>query len=179
MEDRHEPPDKPRGAAAANERAKPIAPGYLGLNEMTQAVNWQLALDLGRGVARVMVAPRSPAKKAGIASGDYVVSINGTTFEAFSAKPPPVGAVALVKVFREGKGFLLFDATLAEEPLPKAARRIPPIKSVPCGAPVTRGERLKWLSRITGDPRLSPRDKAVAARLALYYLNRCGEAYPA
>ena len=66
---------------------------------MTHAVNWQLSLDLGQGVARMMVAPRRPAKIAGIASGDYVVSINGITFEAFSAKPPPVGAVTLIEVF--------------------------------------------------------------------------------
>jgi hypothetical protein len=50
---------------------------------------------------------------------------------------------------------------------------------LPCGASVTRNERFKWLSRITGDPRLLPMDKALAARLVLYYLNRKGEAYPA
>src|SRR5215475_4931669 len=167
MEDKPHTFDKSWGAATASEN--PVALGYLGLKEMTHAVNWQLALDLGDGVARVMVAPRSPAKKAGIASGDYVVSINGTTFEAFSAKRPPVGAVALVKVFREGKGFLLFDAMLSEQPRPKTPQRTPLIESAPCGAPAARGGRLKWLSGIAGDPRLSPRDKAIATRLALYY----------
>jgi hypothetical protein len=172
MEDSQKFPDAPQTAAAK------VARGHLGLEEMSHAVDWQLALDLGPAVARVLVTPRSPAKKAGIASGDYVVSVNGTSLEAFTAGQPPAGTVALIKVFRVGKGFLLFDAILSERPeITRPSKAL--ATAVPCGAPVARNERLKWLSRITGDPRLLPMDKALAARLVLYYLNRKGEAYPA
>jgi membrane-associated protease RseP (regulator of RpoE activity) len=180
MQDRLPSLNGRQGANSANgERPETNASGYLGLEQMTHAVDWRLVRDLDGDASRVAVAPRSPARKAGIRSGDYVVSINGSTFEAFNANPPPVGAVALVKVFRAGTGFLLFDATLTDKPLPKPAQRSRAFASTSCGQPVARNDRFKWLSRTTGDPRLSPRDKALAARLVVYYLNRGGEAFPA
>jgi hypothetical protein len=161
----------------ARNDARASEAGWLGVEIMQLAVDWQLCHNLGDGTVAVRVDPGSPARKAGIQSGDYVVSVNGVSLEEFNARRPAVGTTALLKIFRKQKGNLLFETILAKLPVSKPQR--PNKATVPCGRPVPRKERYKWLAQMSGRPTLRPLEKAIATRLMTHYLNREGNAaYP-
>jgi hypothetical protein len=162
----------PRPVAPAGD-----APGWLGLEIMDRGVDWNVILALGEGTVRVRVPASSPARKAapiGLATGDYVVSLNGKSYEAFHADVPPIGSKVAAKAVRNGD-VIWTEITVGRKPKP-IAKVAPP--AVPCGAAVKRKERLKWLTRVTGMSGLTALDKALAARLMVRYVNREGVAYP-
>jgi hypothetical protein len=162
--------------------ARPIAPGgdasgWLGLEIMHQGVDWSVILALGDGTVRVRVPVGGPARKAapiGLVTGDYVVSLNGKSYEALQADVPPIGSKVAVKAVRNGV-VIWTEITVGRKPKP-ITKTLPP--AVPCGAPVKRSERLQWLMRVTGMSGLTALDKALAARLMVRYVNRDGVAYP-
>jgi hypothetical protein len=151
--------------------------GWLGLEIMDQGVDWNVILALDDGTVRVRVPAGSPAKKAmpiGLVSGDYLVSLNGQSFEAFHANTPPIGSKVAAKAVRNGV-VIWTEITIGRKPK-SVANTLPP--AVPCGYPVKRKERWQWLARVTGMSGLTALDKAVGTRLMVRYTNRDGIAYP-
>ncbi len=90
------------------------APGYLGLTQRTIEVDWKIVASHG---PCVIVASRSPAWKAGLRFGDFVVSINGMTYDAFHSALPIAGTVFKIVAWR--KRFGLFTVLGQLGPLPK------------------------------------------------------------
>jgi hypothetical protein len=164
------------GLPSIGNGANPSDPGWLGLEVLQHAVDWKLWAELGDGTACVRVDPGSPAAKAGIRTGDYVTLVNGTTIEAFMAGRPVAGTTAVIKALRKGLGVQFFEAVLAKRPAVKPARASKP--AIPCGLPVQRNEKLKWLAYVSGESTLNALDKAIAMRLVAYYVNKKGDAYP-
>jgi hypothetical protein len=151
--------------------------GWLGLEIMDQGMDWNVILALGDGTVRVRVPVGSPARKAvpiSLVTGDYVVSLNGKSYEAFHADVPQIGSKVAVKALRNG-GVIWTEITVGRKPKP-VAKVVQP--AIPCGAPVKRKERWQWLTRVTGMSGLTPLDKALATRLMVRYVNRDGVAYP-
>jgi hypothetical protein len=151
--------------------------GWLGLEVMDHAVDWSVVLALGDGTMRIRVPVGSPARKAApisLVTGDYVVSLNGKSYEAFHADVPPIGSKVAVKAVRNGV-VIWTEITVGRKTKPITKILQP---AVPCGVPVKRKERLQWLMRVTGVSGLTPLDKALAARLMVRYVNRDGIAYP-
>jgi hypothetical protein len=151
------------------------APGWLGLEIKDQAVDWNVLLARGDGAVCVRVPVSSPARKAGLMTGDFVISLNGKSYSAFhDADIPPIGSKVVVKAVRNGV-VIWTEITVSRKPRP-ITKTLPP--AVPCGTPVKRKERLQWLMRVTGLSGLAVLDKALAARLMVRYVNRDGVAYP-
>jgi serine protease Do/serine protease DegQ len=123
-----------------------VARGFLGVRPDPSPVTPEIAeqLDLPKDTKGVVVAdiePGSAAEKAGLRRTDVIVAINGKAVAAFeelhfeSGQMQP-GAVAKLKVFRDGKAMLV-EATLGRtdvasdeflagvevEPMDSAARR--------------------------------------------------------
>jgi hypothetical protein len=156
---------------------EPSQPGWLGLEIMDQAVDWNVILALGDGTVRVRVPTSSPARKAapiGLVNGDYVVSLNGQSYEALHADIPPIGSKVAVKAVRNG--VVIWTEITVVRKLKPVTKAVP--VAVPCGAPVKRKERPQWLMRVTGMSGLTALDKALATRLTVRYVNREGIAYP-
>jgi hypothetical protein len=153
---------------------KPSEPGWLGLEALDRGVDWKTIVALGAETVCVRVDVRSPAKKAGLRTGDYVIEINTATFEAFHAGGLQPGTRAVIKAWRDGQ-VIWGEATISLRPKPARKEKL---SVVPCGADVARNDRLKWLTHVTGDPVLLVADKALAARLMVRYANRSGVSWP-
>ena len=91
-----------------------VVRGWLGV--MVQAMSEELAASFGleeaRGALVTEVTPGSPADKAGILRGDVILSVNDRKVDELNDLPKqvaalPVGKVARINVFREGKERLL------------------------------------------------------------------------
>jgi hypothetical protein len=154
---------------------KPSEPGWLGLEALQYTVDWNLCSKLGEGTVCVRVEPGSPASRKGLKTRDYVLSVNGVSFEVFQASGLQLGAKAIIKAYRDGQ-IIWAEITIGARPKPTRKEKLP---SVRCGAEVPRSERWKWLNRVTGDPALRLADKLLAVRLMVRFLNRhTGVAYP-
>jgi hypothetical protein len=158
------------GQPSIGSGGKPSEPGWLGLELLDgDKVDWKTIVALGDGTVRVRVAAPSPARKAGLRSKDYVISINGVNFEKFHAGGLQVGTKAVIKAWRDG-GPLWIEAEIVARPRLKPRNEGPP--AVACGAAVGRDERLKWLSQMSGSAVLHSLDKALALRLMVRYASR-------
>jgi hypothetical protein len=131
------------------------APGYLGLRERTinVGIDWTLAEKYGPSV---IVELGSPVAKAGVRSGDYIISINGVTFDEFQKAIPPAGTRFEVVAWRKGRGEIRVSGTLAEVPKDGAEQwQSPGIES---GKLVAKTERPVFIGFITGHLGLDPID---------------------
>jgi hypothetical protein len=112
-------------------------PGYLGLTERSIEVDWDAVAEYG---PRVIVAPRSPAWKAGLRSKDFIVSINGMTYDAFHSALPAAGTNVVIVAWRKGLGKFIVHGQLGKLPKPPAESLLATPSKSP-GRPVTRRER--------------------------------------
>ncbi|HXH04717.1 MAG TPA: DegQ family serine endoprotease [Candidatus Competibacteraceae bacterium] len=87
-----------------------VSRGWLGVSiqDLNQALAETFGLDKPRGALVAQVNPDSPADKAGLKSGDVILSYDGTTLERSSQLPPlvantPVGRKVPLSVLRDGK----------------------------------------------------------------------------
>jgi hypothetical protein len=107
--------------------------GWLGLTLSTIEIDWDLVAQYG---PTVLVAPGSPARQAGMKSGDFVKSINDKHFAEFQAELPPPGSPFSVVFFRKGVAELRTFGIMGSPPKP---RRVPIWQSMPS---VLRGRQL-------------------------------------
>jgi hypothetical protein len=131
--------------------------------------DWKAYNALGAPTAFIVdVADYSPAWRAGLRSGSWIVQIDGKSFEAFERIDTPVGAAVLVKAFHAVRGPMEANVTLAERPKVKRAPRIASRARVPhveCGRAITREDRPKWLTKLAMARHLSFAARTVGAFL--------------
>src|SRR5258707_456298 len=102
---------------------KPSEPGWLGLEALDRGVDWKTIVALGAETVCVRVDVRSPAKKAGLRTGDYVIEINTATFEAFHAGGLQPGTRAVIKAWRDGQ-VIWGEATISLRPKPARKEKL-------------------------------------------------------
>jgi len=91
-------------------RKRGAAIGWHGMTPATLEVDWRLANALSPGgqAVKILVDARSPARKAGLRTGDYVVSISPSPTENlsltdFNALCLPAGSEVFVRFHRPGR----------------------------------------------------------------------------
>jgi hypothetical protein len=168
------PPRAP--APLAQTRAKSVRaplPSWHGMDILSIEVDYKLIASLtpDGSAVRVGVAPKSPASKARLRTGDYVLSIGQDkliSLPELDALRLPVGAELLVKFYRPGaKGHDWCTLKLRRSP---GAGKPPPWRTkarVAFGPRVERDERKEFLSEMARHPHLT--DGCV--RLLVRFLN--------
>lgn len=111
--------------------------GYLGLTERLIEVDWKTVTARG---PCVIVAPRSPAWRGGLRSGDFVVSINGMTYDAFHSTLPAAGTIFTIVAWRQPLGEFTVLGRVAAIPTP-SSESSSALPAKPSGRPVIRKER--------------------------------------
>jgi hypothetical protein len=124
----------------------------------------------------VDVTPGSPAWRAHLRDGAWVLMINGQSMELFESVGAVVGTAVRVDAFHPDVGNVSVQFRLAERPKPSRPRRAAITRAV-SGAPVEKRERRQWLTKLSDCANLLPIDVAIATRLAMKYANG-SEAYP-
>jgi PDZ domain len=167
--------------------AAPAAPGWHGMIERPHAqytaadwVTWS-AVDPTGNARIVDVAPFSPAATAGIASGDWVLTLNGERIDVFSARGAPVGTHVCVTWHHPGNGMLAAPLILVPPPARKRRERQAQPTIYPqmaSGRRLGAKERLQWQTAMQSDHALVARDRDVANRLATKYADRRNMAWP-
>jgi hypothetical protein len=153
-----QPGEVVRFPGAAGPAASRTPGGWLGLIPATIEIDWDLVSQHG---PCVMVAPGSPARRAGMKSGDFVKSINDKGFAEFQAELPPPGSPFSVVFFRKAVGDLRTFGVMVSPPKP---RRVPTWQSKPSVLPGRQVEpnlRPQYLGFVAKHPSL----KAVDTRL--------------
>jgi Do/DeqQ family serine protease len=112
--------------ASAEGGSSAVKRAWLGakLQEVTPEIADSLGLKRPSGALVASLAPGSPAARAGLKTGDLLVSIDGTDIEdpnAFDYRfaTKPLGGAAQVGVVRQGRSFV---APINLEPLPDTPR---------------------------------------------------------
>jgi Do/DeqQ family serine protease len=112
--------------ASAESGSSAVKRPWLGakLQEVTHDIADSLGLQRPSGALVASVAPGSPAARAGIKTGDLIVSVDGITVEdpnAFNYRfsTEPLGGMAQVKILRQGRELVL---PVALEALPEMPR---------------------------------------------------------
>lgn len=116
----------------------------------------------------VIVTPRSPAWEAGLRSGDFIVSINGMTYEAFHSALPAAGTPFTIIAWRKRVGKLTAIGLLGTPPKPTSeySSSSPAVRS---GRPVTKKERPFFVhGYISKERRLKPIDTRLLSLLINY-----------
>jgi hypothetical protein len=134
------------GRCAVTPKPSTTVPGFLGLVQTIVNVDWSLVAKYG---PRVTVAPRSPAWRRGLRTGDYIVSIDSKSFDAFHTDPPPPGTPLRIEFFRPRFGV---NAVFAEvgSPPKSANGREPALRRAPpalAAARVVKSERPEFVQR--------------------------------
>jgi hypothetical protein len=165
--------------------APTLAPrGWHGMTQCPQVqydwTAWATA-DPAGNARLVNVALWSPAATAGIASGDYVVSINGEHLDEWDAHGAPVGTKVHVAGYRPKAGRWAVDVVLT--PRPARQPRQHPLRpasypQVACGKRLGAKERLRWEAAMYDDPALTTRARDLAMRLASRYANAANVLWP-
>lgn len=134
------------------------------------------------GNARIVdVVPWSPAATAGVAGGDWVLSLNGERLDVFQARGVPVGTHVRVTIHRPGIGLLMAELVLAQPPERQRRQlqaRPATFPQVPHGRRLGPKERLQWETAMQEDHALSARARDVANRLATKYADKRNMAWP-
>jgi Do/DeqQ family serine protease len=112
--------------ASARSGSAAVKRPWLGakLQEVTSAIADSLGLKLPTGALVADVVSGSPAARAGIRTGDLIVSVDGTTVEdpnAFDYRfaTKPLGGTAQIGLIRQGREMVL---PVALQPLPELPR---------------------------------------------------------
>ena len=165
--------------AARRRTAQAAAVGWHGIIVATLEVDWKLALELSPdGLAcKVLILPRSPAQKAGLRSGDYVVSASPSpvadmALADLEARALPPGTDVYLKFHRPGWRRLEIQPALMrlrDPPKPAKSPSWKKFKRVAFGAEVARDDRRRFLSEMSTHPRMSPLGLKILTRLVLHY----------
>jgi hypothetical protein len=107
------------------------------------------------------VLARSPARKEGVRTGDYIKAINGKTYTDFHADPPPPGKQFTIEAFRHGSGEYRTFGVLGREPKPNKQPAWLSAPAVLPGRVVARNERPAFLGFIAKHRRIPYRYKTI------------------
>jgi hypothetical protein len=153
--------------------------GWHGMHVAQLGVDWQLVAELtpeGRA-SKVFVDARSPALKAGLKDGDYVISASCSmaadlSLHDLDRRALPPGTELLVNFYRPGwrRGELRTAVVRLRKP-PGPAK--PPawhsIQRVPLGRAVLPRDRKRFLAGISKHPGMTPYGCAILQRMLLHY----------
>ncbi len=179
------PSDAPRPSAAAllmtgAQRKRGAAVGWHGITPALIEIDWRLASELspeGHAV-KVLVAARSPARKAGLRTGDYVVSVSPSPTENlsltdFDALSLPSGSEVFVKFHRPGRERVRDIQTtvvrLREQPKVPKAPRWQQIPRVAYGPEVRPDERKRFVAEMAVHPHMKALGHRILVRLLMHY----------
>jgi hypothetical protein len=138
--------------------------GYLGLVERKYIeVDWDAVAEHG---PCVIVRPYSPAWRAGVRSGDFIISINDVSYYDFYAVLPPPGTAFKIVFWRKGHGRLTAFETLGTTPKFPERKDICP-ENEP-GKPVAKRERPEFIQGFISKHLIL---KAIDTRLLSLLLN--------
>jgi Helix-turn-helix domain len=156
-------PEKLKAAIETERRAKLPPQGWSGLSVLARA-DWQLSLQLGDNVRQCDVAPRSPAYRAGIRTGNFIrpIRINGAEglpVDDLDAVALPAGQKIVVEFCRHDRGrasgWLPVEITLARPPRVPTIPAWKKLAPTPSGQRVRRVERTKFLKRMGEHPEVT------------------------
>jgi hypothetical protein len=153
--------------------------GWHGMVSAKLEVDWKLAIELAPDgqACKVVIMPRSPAHKAGLRSGDYVVSASSSPvadmpLAELDARALPPGSDVYVKFHRPQWRAREIQTTVVRlrEPLqPAKSPAWKKGKPVPFGPEVARDDRKRFLSEMATHPRMSPLGYRILGRLVHHY----------
>jgi hypothetical protein len=139
--------------------------GWLGLTPATIEIDWDLVAQYG---PTVIAEPGSPARQAGMKSGDFVKSINDRGFAEFQADLPPPGTPFSIVFFRKAVGELRTFGVMGSQPMP---RRVPIWQSMPCvlrGRQLNPNDRPQYLGFVAKHEHLAAADTRLLTLLIEY-----------
>jgi hypothetical protein len=181
------PPRAPAPTASSVRAARSAVPGWHGMDRMSIEVDQKLiaALTPDFSAAKIGVGPGTPASKAGLRTGDYVLSAgrygDAVSLGDFDGLCLPAGAEILVRFHRPGR----HKAGQVETALLKLRRR--PGASQPRwwqltprvapGPAVERNDRSRFEADMAVHPHLKPLGFKILVRLLRHYDGPNG-AYP-
>jgi hypothetical protein len=166
-------------------KRKSSAPGWYGLGLAKLEIDWQLAAKLapdGEAV-KVTVAPRSPARRAGIRTGDYVTSVSprqhaGMSLLEFDAGKHPAGTVAFVKYYRptwrDPRHIELALVTLSAPPGPPKQKWWERLPRCDPGEEVQRDQRKNFLGQMAAHRHITKLGVRLLTRMLHHYQGRLG-----
>jgi hypothetical protein len=179
------PPAPPPSANSA--RAKQASVGWHGMEQMRLEVDHRLIAELTPNctAAKIKASPGTPAARAGLRAGDYVLSIGrygaAAPLADFEALSLPAGVEVLVQFHRPGR----HKVGQVEVALLKLRRRPGLSKPrwwqltprVAHGQEVQRDERSVFEAEMAKHPQMNPLGFRILVRLLRYYDGRQG-AFP-
>ena len=158
--------DAPAGSAT------PSNQGYHGLRRRQERrwkpPEWKLYEVLG-GVGMIVdVEDYSPAWRAGVRSGFFLIEIGGMEFDAFEGRKAPIGTTVRIKGIHPTRGALDTQLTLTASPKPKRPLAEHPVE---CGRTLGgiatgKDERPLWRKAIGTNPAPSDAGAKFAGWLA-------------
>ena len=169
-------------------RPKRAAVGWHGIVPTSIEVDWRLAAELspeGQAV-KVIVDARSPARKAGLRTGDYVVSVSPSPTDDmslgdFDGRNLPPGTDVYVKFHRPRKGKTrdveIAAVRLRKRTLPPQAPKWQQTPRVALGPKVERDDRSRFEAQMATHPQMAPLGFQILVRLLRHYDGPNG-AYP-
>ncbi|MBX9649699.1 MAG: hypothetical protein K2X57_21885 [Xanthobacteraceae bacterium] len=175
------PVDRPAVPVSIAARARPRTPavGWLGMIVASLEVDWKLALELAPDgqASKVYVEARSPAHRAGVRNGDYVLSASPSPvadmpLSELDARALPPGSDIYVKFHRplwRAREIQTVVVRLRERPQPAKAPSWKKGEPVPFGPEVTRDDRKRFLSEMATHPRMSALGYRMLGRLVHHY----------
>jgi hypothetical protein len=154
--------DAPAGSMTSSNQ------GYHGLRRRQECrwkpPEWKLYEVLG-GVGMIVdVEDYSPAWRAGVRSGFFLIEIGGVEFDAFEGRRAPIGTTVRIKGIHPTRGALDTQLTLTASPKPKRPLANHPVE---CGRTVAgKEERPAWRRAIETHPEITDAEVRFAAFLA-------------
>jgi hypothetical protein len=154
--------------------------GWHGMTPASIEVDWQLAAELAPGgqAVKIMVEAGSPARKVGLRSGDYVVSVSPSPTDDMSlaecdARALPPGADVFIKFHRPVRGrtreIQVVVVRLRKRPSPAKAKPWQERPQVGHGPEVTPNERKRFLAEMASHPYMTSLGHRILVKLLLHY----------
>lgn len=154
--------------------AAPAVAGWHGLHPATLEIDYALLLELTPDATaiKILVDDGSPAKAAGLHTGDYIVAARSSQLGALPVaecirRALPVGDELVVQIYRPGWPRRILRTMVVRV---RAARRAAkPLVRAPFGPEVQPKDRLKFLAGVMGVPGIKPEGSAILQRMLAHY----------
>jgi hypothetical protein len=173
-------PLRPDARAPAPRGWHGMTPRALAKYTQSDYASW-IAADLDGNARVVDVAPWSPAAKAGIMTGDWVVLVDGERLDMWELHGASVDARVRIMLYRHPTGRWAVDVILIQRPPRLPRQRQVCAASGPYHAPgchLGAKQRLQWQAAMFNDRYLSALAREVATYLATVRANKANMAFP-